>query len=62
MEVEREPIPIQLQRPELEIAWRGLLCSVEAGYLTKEDATETLKKWDMGKDSDTIIDHHNTGL
>lgn len=49
--IEHEPTPLQLRRPELEIAWRGLLYSVKAGYLSREDAIVTLKDWDEGNPS-----------
>lgn len=52
--IEHEPVPIKLQRPELELAWRGLLYSVEAGYLTKGQAVDRLKEWDG---SEVTIDH-----
>lgn len=53
---EHDPLPIQLRRPELEIAWRGLLYSVEAGYLTRDEAVITIKEWDNGETS-TILPH-----
>lgn len=52
--IEHEPLPIELKRPELELAWRGLLYSVEAGYLTKGEAVDRLKEWDG---SEVKIDH-----
>lgn len=58
MEVEREPLPINLQRQELEIAWRGLLYSVEAGFLTREDAAKTLEDWDNNRESEIVHDYH----
>lgn len=51
MEIEREPIPIELHKPELEIAWRGLLYSVKAGFLTRDQAIVTLTDWDNGQPS-----------
>lgn len=60
---EYDPLPIQLQRPELEIAWRGLLYSVKAGFLTKDQAVITIKEWDNGETS-TVLPHieDDTGL
>lgn len=62
MEVEHEPIPIELQRPELEIAWRGLLYSVEAGFISREDAAKTLDDWNNNRESEVVYCHPDTGL
>lgn len=62
MEVEREPLPIELRSEELEIVWRGLLYSVKAGYITKEDATEVLEDWDNDRESRIIYQREDTGL
>lgn len=45
LSIENEPLPVEVERPELEIAWRGLLYSVEAGYLTKDEAREKFIEW-----------------
>lgn len=39
-------------RPELELAWRGLVIVIAEGYMTRKQAIEMLKSWDREEDDD----------
>lgn len=45
---ERMPNVVEL-RPELQLAWRGLTIVIAEGQMTRKQAVEMLKSWDMDR-------------
>lgn len=42
-----EPLPNVVDlKPELVLAWRGLLITIDAGQMTRADAIAMLKSWE----------------
>lgn len=54
---EFEPVPIELHRPELELAWRGLCISVKAGQLDRDMAVKMLQEWN---DTPSTVENSET--
>lgn len=46
------------EKPELELAWRGLIISIRGSGMSREQAIQMLEDWDQKQPSAEVIELH----